>query len=208
MDFYTRWMHGDEEAGREIIEASLDPLNPQTELADALLDLFRDLLMTDPAYVARLARPYDMFKRVQPAQAPTSDMDARPGARLSCSPPAPLGRNDPCPGGSGKEYQKCCGMNRRFCLQAPKYRLRPSSRDVYCALFSKRTMRRPKGIKTKKSVAKRFKITATGQVLRSHAGKRHLLQTKSAKRRRGLRGTGLVHQSDVHRIKESLPFSH
>ena len=28
-------------------------------------------------------------------------------------------------------------------------------------------MRRPKGIKTKKSVAKRFKITATGKVLRS-----------------------------------------
>ena len=45
-------------------------------------------------------------------------------------------------------------------------------------------MRRPKGIKTKKSVAKRFKITATGKVLRSRAGRRHLLSGKSAKRRR------------------------
>ena len=53
-------------------------------------------------------------------------------------------------------------------------------------------MRRPKGIKTKKSVAKRFKITGTGKVLRSRAGKRHLLQTKSAKRRRGLGGSGFV----------------
>src|SRR6267142_1428988 len=44
-------------------------------------------------------------------------------------------------------------------------------------------MRRPKGIKTKKSVAKRFKITASGKVLRSSAGKRHLAQTKSPKRR-------------------------
>ena len=35
-------------------------------------------------------------------------------------------------------------------------------------------MRRPKGIKTKKSVAKRFKITGRGKVLRSRAGKRHL----------------------------------
>ena len=31
-------------------------------------------------------------------------------------------------------------------------------------------MRRPKGIKTKKSVAKRFKITATGKVKRFRAG--------------------------------------
>jgi large subunit ribosomal protein L35 len=42
-------------------------------------------------------------------------------------------------------------------------------------------MRRPKAIKTKKSVAKRFKITATGKVLRSRPSKRHLLQGKSPK---------------------------
>ncbi|HWQ90202.1 MAG TPA: 50S ribosomal protein L35 [Clostridia bacterium] len=69
-------------------------------------------------------------------------------------------------------------------------------------------MRRPKGIKTKKSVAKRFKITGTGKVLRSSAGKRHLCQTKSAKRRRNLSGTTTVHSTDVYKIKQSLPFSH
>jgi len=69
-------------------------------------------------------------------------------------------------------------------------------------------MRRPKGIKTKKSAAKRFKITASGKVLRSRAGKRHLLQTKRPKRRRGLRGTTTVHHTDEYRIKQSLPFSH
>ena len=47
-------------------------------------------------------------------------------------------------------------------------------------------MRRPKGVKTKKSVAKRFKITARGKVLRPRAGRRHLLQTKNPKRRRVL----------------------
>jgi large subunit ribosomal protein L35 len=67
-------------------------------------------------------------------------------------------------------------------------------------------MRRPKGVRTKKSVAKRFKITARGKVLRPSAGKRHLLQTKSAKRRRGLRGTTAVHATDEYRIKQSLPF--
>ena len=70
-------------------------------------------------------------------------------------------------------------------------------------------MRRPKGIKTRKSFAKRFKITATGKVLRSAAGKRHLLHGKSAKRRRSLRGGGhLVHKTDIKRVLESMPFSH
>lgn len=68
-------------------------------------------------------------------------------------------------------------------------------------------MRRPKGIKTKKSVAKRFKITASGKVLRSSAGKRHLLQTKNPKRRRSLRGTSTVDKTDEYRIKQSLPFT-
>lgn len=69
-------------------------------------------------------------------------------------------------------------------------------------------MRRPKGIKTKKSVAKRFKITAKGKVLRSAAGKRHLNQTKSPKRRRSLRGTTTVHKTDEYRVKAAMPFSH
>ena len=69
-------------------------------------------------------------------------------------------------------------------------------------------MRRPKGIKTKKSVAKRFKITAGGKVLRARAGRRHLAETKVPKRRRALRGTTTVHPTDVHRIMGSLPFSH
>jgi len=68
-------------------------------------------------------------------------------------------------------------------------------------------MRRPKGIKTKKSVAKRFKITASGKVMRSSAGKRHLMQTKSAKRRRSLRGTSTVDVRDVYKVKQSLPFT-
>jgi large subunit ribosomal protein L35 len=68
-------------------------------------------------------------------------------------------------------------------------------------------MRRPKGIKTKKSVAKRFKITGTGKVLRSRAGRRHLAQTKNAKRLRSLGKRTLVGPTDVYRIKQNLPFS-
>ncbi len=69
-------------------------------------------------------------------------------------------------------------------------------------------MRRPKGIRTKKSVAKRFKITATGKVVGSHGGKRHLLVGKKPKRRRGLRSDVVVGPTDAHRVLESLPFNH
>jgi large subunit ribosomal protein L35 len=68
-------------------------------------------------------------------------------------------------------------------------------------------MRRPKGIKTKKSVAKRFKITARGKVLRWRAGRRHLLAGKSSKRRRSLGKVVVVDETDVYRIKQNLPFS-
>ena len=76
------------------------------------------------------------------------------------------------------------------------------------AIEKLRFMRRPKGIKTKKSVTKRFKITGTGKVLRRHAGKRHLAQTKSPKRRRRLRGVVVVDATDAYRITQNLPFSH
>ena len=69
-------------------------------------------------------------------------------------------------------------------------------------------MRRPKGNKTKKSVAKRFKITGTGKVLRSRAGRRHLAQTKNAKRLRRLGKSATVDATDVYRITQNLPFSH
>ncbi|MEK7678352.1 MAG: 50S ribosomal protein L35 [Verrucomicrobiota bacterium] len=69
-------------------------------------------------------------------------------------------------------------------------------------------MRRPKGTKTRKAVAKRFKVTATGKVMRMRAGKRHLLAGKSPKRRRNLGTAKLVDPTDVYRVKQNLPFSH
>jgi large subunit ribosomal protein L35 len=60
--------------------------------------------------------------------------------------------------------------------------------------------------KTRKSVAKRFKITARGKVLRAHSSRRHLLSSKNAKRRRHLGKTTTVHDTDVARIKANLPF--
>ena len=62
--------------------------------------------------------------------------------------------------------------------------------------------------KTKKAVAKRFKITGTGKILRAHASRRHLLASKSAKNKRHLAKAGLVDKTDMSRIIKNLPFSH
>jgi large subunit ribosomal protein L35 len=67
----------------------------------------------------------------------------------------------------------------------------------------------PKSIarrKTKKAVAKRFKVTATGKVLRAKASRRHLLSSKSAKKKRHLAKATLVHKTDIARITDNLPF--
>jgi large subunit ribosomal protein L35 len=60
--------------------------------------------------------------------------------------------------------------------------------------------------KTRKSVAKRFKVTASGKVLRAHASRRHLLSAKNAKKKRQLAKAGRVHETDLARIKANLPF--
>jgi large subunit ribosomal protein L35 len=69
-------------------------------------------------------------------------------------------------------------------------------------------MRRPKGIKTRKAVAKRFKITGTGKVMGGRAGRRHLLQKKNATRRRSLGKARVMDATDTYRILQNLPFSH
>jgi len=62
--------------------------------------------------------------------------------------------------------------------------------------------------KTRKSVAKRFKVTGTGKLLRRKQGKRHLAESKSRKRKRSLGKSALVSDADISRIKANLPFSH
>jgi large subunit ribosomal protein L35 len=60
--------------------------------------------------------------------------------------------------------------------------------------------------KTRKAVAKRFKITARGKVLRAHSARRHLLSSKTATRTRRLGKAARVDDTDVARVKANLPF--
>jgi large subunit ribosomal protein L35 len=61
--------------------------------------------------------------------------------------------------------------------------------------------------KTRKSVSKRFKITGTGKVMRQHASRRHLLSSKSAKRKRHMAKSAEVDKTDTARIKMNMPFA-
>ena len=61
-------------------------------------------------------------------------------------------------------------------------------------------------MKTKRAAAKRFKKTGTGKVKRNHAFKSHLLEGKTAKRKRKLRKSALVHSGDVKRIKQLIAY--
>lgn len=61
--------------------------------------------------------------------------------------------------------------------------------------------------KTKKSIAKRFKITASGKVLRRSPGKRHLLSAKSTKQKRAAGHDKLVSPGIAANVKKALPFA-
>ncbi|MDP8204487.1 MAG: 50S ribosomal protein L35 [Candidatus Tenebribacter mawsonii] len=59
-------------------------------------------------------------------------------------------------------------------------------------------------LKTRRAVAKRFKVTGKGKLKRSHAYAGHILTKKSSKRKRNLRQSGLVAASDTARMKKML----
>lgn len=60
--------------------------------------------------------------------------------------------------------------------------------------------------KTKKSVAKRFKLTGTGKLVRRSPGKRHLLSCKSPKQKRQLSRDKLVAEGHAAQLIKCLPF--
>lgn len=56
-------------------------------------------------------------------------------------------------------------------------------------------------MKTKKSLAKRVKVTGSGKLKRSHAYVSHFAANKSHKQKRNLRKSTLISGSDYKRIK-------
>jgi large subunit ribosomal protein L35 len=54
--------------------------------------------------------------------------------------------------------------------------------------------------KTRKAVAKRFKLTGRGKVKRTTAMRGHLLSCKTRKRKRQLRGGSMLSAADAARV--------
>ncbi|HBR70384.1 TPA: 50S ribosomal protein L35 [Candidatus Dependentiae bacterium] len=61
-------------------------------------------------------------------------------------------------------------------------------------------------MKTHSAAKKRFKKTAKGKIKRQHAYKRHLMASKTSKRKRHLRHADYMASGDAQRIERLLPY--
>jgi hypothetical protein len=99
-EYYARWFGDDDpKILRELQGPALNSWSPQSELAPALLERV-EWVLQDKHYIARIKRHYKMFRA-------TVDNAAREPGRSRAR---KIGRNDPCPCGSGEKYKRCCGQ--------------------------------------------------------------------------------------------------
>lgn len=61
-------------------------------------------------------------------------------------------------------------------------------------------------LKTKSSVKKRFRLTATGKVIMPQAKKRHGMRKLSPEVRRTARGTSIMRECDAKIVRRFMPY--
>jgi large subunit ribosomal protein L35 len=61
-------------------------------------------------------------------------------------------------------------------------------------------------IKTHRGAAKRFSRTKSGKFVRGKAFKRHILSSKTTKRKRQLRASTVVAEADAPKLARMLPY--
>jgi large subunit ribosomal protein L35 len=76
---------------------------------------------------------------------------------------------------------------------------------MLCRLLNNKDNIMPK-MKTNRGAAKRFKATGSGKIRRSKAFTSHILTSKSTKRKRNLRQSGLIDAADTKAVKRMLPY--
>jgi len=59
-------------------------------------------------------------------------------------------------------------------------------------------------LKTQKGIAKRIRVTGTGKLVRASSFKSHLLEHKSAKRKRGYENKQAVSKADRKTVRRAL----
>ena len=118
--FYTKWMHGDRQAGREIAQASLDPINPQSPLAPDFLRLFQTVVLKDRATSSGspATTPCSNKPRLRPpSRAVDRAIVSAPDRRLDLSTPASapicsrLAQSSPMCSHSGRRSSSCNAMD-------------------------------------------------------------------------------------------------
>jgi hypothetical protein len=100
----------------------LDRINPQSGHAEVLLDMVSRAVLTDQRYLDRLESHYALVKEAasdpdHPAHADLQELAHNEPEDVAHRPAATrsnlVGRNDPCPCGSGKKYKHCCMLKDR-----------------------------------------------------------------------------------------------
>ncbi|MFM9972285.1 MAG: 50S ribosomal protein L35 [Burkholderiales bacterium] len=61
-------------------------------------------------------------------------------------------------------------------------------------------------MKTKSSAKKRFRVQGSGAIKRSKAFLRHILTKKTTKRKRNMRGTTAVHETNLASVRAMMPY--
>jgi hypothetical protein len=62
-EFYARWMGDDSpEVIEELKGPSLNSASPQSEYADAVLELLQEVILPDERYIERIKKHYRMFR--------------------------------------------------------------------------------------------------------------------------------------------------
>jgi len=62
-------------------------------------------------------------------------------------------------------------------------------------------------MKTKSSTKGRFRVTASGKILRGYAGKRHMLIKRTQKIKRNARGLVVMSKPDQKIIRRFMPYA-
>jgi len=108
--YYAKWLgDNDSKIIKDLKGPVLNLASQQSKLAPALLKQIR-LVLKDKNYVERLKRHYKLFKdEIEREGERNSRKQKNAGSNGNTLSSLPkVGRNAPCPCGSGKKYKKCC----------------------------------------------------------------------------------------------------
>jgi len=104
--FYADWMEdNDSQMIEDLIGPVLNLTSPQSKLAPKLLELVENVVLKDKKYVQRLKVHYKLFRDQVDESFQNNEIE-KPNGTIYL--PPKVGRNEPCPCGSGKKYKQCC----------------------------------------------------------------------------------------------------